>query len=174
MPRIELGVAGWEARMLPLCYGAPTIRQIFNLFQGLATKPGNSLAGAQQSQLHQDQQQQQQQSIETLARSGNESDSLQNIDKIETVGDSEPRPKRDYRHRQRHRHSSSEFGSMPFESGLRGFKFHEEFLNFRQNFFDGRQLFFGSNSDNNASKRKRWRHESNFCIFTANIKISRC
>ena len=131
------------------------------------------MAGAQQSQLHQDQQQQQhQQSIETLARSGNESDSLQNIDKIETVGDSEPRPKRDYRHRQRHRHSSSEFGSMPFESGLRGFKFHEEFLNFRQNFFDGRQLFFGSNSDNNASKRKRWRlmHESNFCIFTANIK----
>ena len=119
-------------------------------------------------QQHHEQQQQQQQHSEGFPRSNNnnnnntslENDSFQNIDKIETICESDPKQQQQQLQKQhqrdsRFRHSSECAGSLPFETGFRGFKLHEEFLHFRQNLFEGRQLFFGSNSDN-SSKRKRY------------------
>ncbi len=111
--------------------------------------------------------QQQQQHSEGFSRSNNnnntslENDSFQNIDKIETICESDPKQQQQQLQKQqrdsRFRHSSecAGLGSLPFETGFRGFKLHEEFLHFRQNLFEGRQLFFGSTSDN-SSKRKRY------------------
>lgn len=85
--------------------------------------------------------------------------SVVGVDKIETICESDPKQQQQQLQKQqrdsRFRHSSecAGLGSLPFETGFRGFKLHEEFLHFRQNLFEGRQLFFGSTSDN-SSKRK--------------------
>lgn len=128
----------------------------FNIFQGMLNK-----SSMQQQHLEQHQQQH----SDGFPRSNNnnntslENDSFQNIDKIETICESDPKQQQMQKQQQRDsrfRHSSecAGLGSLPFETGFRGFKLHEEFLHFRQNLFEGRQLFFGSTSDN-SSKRKR-------------------
>jgi hypothetical protein len=123
---------------------------LFFYVQGLV----NNSSIPQQQQQSSPQQQQQQQS-DSFSRSCNSSNSgpENDIDKIETICESDPKPKRENRFR--HSSECAGFGSLAFETGLRGFKFHEDFFNFRQNLFDGRPLFFGSSASENASKRKR-------------------